>query len=86
MGQTVRDWKIFGFSDTIASTADKLSPMQNFLGLNIADNPLSVIKSSFVSHQYILLVGAILIPVFGMADTVLNIKLSMAFNNSKQGR
>lgn len=77
--------KFSGFSDTIASTADKLSPMQNFLGLNIADNPLSVIKSSFVSHQYILLVGAILIPVLAWLTQVLNIKLSMAFNNSNKG-
>ena len=38
--------KFSGFATDIAHTADKLSPMQNFLGLNIADNPLLLLRQA----------------------------------------
>lgn len=64
-----------GFSDVLAKTAETLQPMQNFLGLNIADTPLSLIKMGWSSHTYVLILAAILIPVLSWLTQMLNIKL-----------
>ena len=64
-----------GFSDVLAKTAETLQPMQNFLGLNIADTPLSLIKMGWSSHTYVLILAAILIPVLSWLTEMLNIKL-----------
>lgn len=37
--------KFQGFSDVLNQAAAKIHPMQNFLGLNIADNPWALMKS-----------------------------------------
>ena len=37
-----------GFADVLNQAADKLQPMQNFLGLNIADNPWALIQAGMV--------------------------------------
>ena len=65
-----------GFSDVLAKTAETLQPMQNFLGLNIADTPLSLIKMGWSSHTYVLILAAILIPVLSWLTQMLNIKLT----------
>ena len=64
-----------GFSDVLAKTAETLQSMQNFLGLNIADTPLSLIKMGWSSHTYVLILAAILIPVLSWLTQMLNIKL-----------
>lgn len=67
--------KFSGFSQILNDTAAKINPMQNFLGLNIADTPLSLIKSGWSSHTYILIFAAILIPVLSWLTQMINIKL-----------
>lgn len=67
--------KFQGFSDILNQAADKLHPMQNFLGLNIADNPWALIQSGWSSHQYLLIFAAVLIPFLAWATQVLNMKL-----------
>ena len=64
-----------GFSDTLNSTAKEISHVQDFLGLNIADQPLTYIKASFVGGSIILAIVAILIPILAWATQMLNIKL-----------
>lgn len=64
-----------GFSDTLNSTAKEISHVQDFLGLNIADQPLTYIKAAFVGGSIILAIVAILIPVLAWATQMLNIKL-----------
>ena len=67
--------KFQGFADVLNQAADKLHPMQNFLGLNIADNPWALIQSGWNSHSYVLIFAAVLIPVLAWATQVLNMKL-----------
>ena len=64
-----------GFSDTLNSTAKEISHVQDFLGLNIADQPLTYIKAAFVGGSIILAIVAILIPIIAWATQMLNIKL-----------
>ena len=76
-----------GFADVLNQTADKIQPLQNFLGLNIADNPWALIQSGWSSHHYLLIFAAVLIPVLAWATQVLNMKLmpSSASNNGNSG-
>ena len=67
--------KFSGFSDTLNSTAKEISHVQDFLGLNIADQPLTYIKAAFVGGSIILAIVAILIPILAWATQMLNIKL-----------
>ena len=64
-----------GFSDTLNSTAKEISHVQDFLGLNIADQPLTYIKAALVGGSIILAIVAILIPILAWATQMLNIKL-----------
>lgn len=47
----------------------------NFLGLNIGNSPMDTIQSSFASGNYLLLIGAISIPVLAALTQWLNYKL-----------
>lgn len=58
--------------DTTLSALDRYN---NFLGLNIANSPSFIIKDAFSSGSYLLVVGAILIPVFAAATQWINTKL-----------
>ena len=64
-----------GFSEVINSTAFEISHMQNFLGLNIAEQPWNYITAAFVGGSILLAVVALLIPVCSWATQVLNLKL-----------
>ena len=67
--------KFSGFSDTLSHTASQIEPMQSFLGLNIADTPLSLIKMGWSNHTYVLIFAATMIPVLSWLTQMLNIKL-----------
>ena len=64
-----------GFTDTINTTSAEISKMQNFFGLNIADQPWNYIKAAFAGASIALAIAAILIPVLAWATQVLNYKL-----------
>ena len=64
-----------GFTDTINTTSTEISRMQNFFGLNIADQPWNYIKAAFAGASIALAILAILIPVLAWATQVLNYKL-----------
>ena len=51
--------KFQGFADVLNQTADQLHPMQNFLGLNIADNPWALIQSGWSTQHYLLILSLI---------------------------
>lgn len=61
--------------DTIVSVEQNMESMNNFLGLNIANSPITIIKNSFSSGEYLVLIIAILIPVIAALVTLLNTKL-----------
>ncbi len=65
-------------SDTITSTQTNVDNMNYFLGLNIADSPLSIITSAFQSGAILMMIGAILIPVLSAVTQWINAKLSSA--------
>lgn len=77
--------KFQGFADVLNQTADKLHPMQNFLGLNIADNPWALIQSGWSTQQYLLILAAVLIPVLAWGTQVLNMKLIQTASNTSNG-
>ena len=61
--------------DTLNSTAKEISHVQNFFGLNIADQPLTYIKAAFVGGSVLLAIVAILIPILAWATQMINLKL-----------
>lgn len=77
--------KFQGFADVLNQTADQLHPMQNFLGLNIADNPWALIQSGWSTQHYLLILAAVLIPVLAWATQVLNMKLVQTASNTSNG-
>lgn len=64
-----------GFSGVIDTAAHEISKMQNFFGLNIADQPMTYIKAAFAGGAIILAVAALMIPILSWVTQVLNIKL-----------
>ena len=76
-----------GFADVLDKTAQTLQPMQNFLGLNIADTPWALIQAGWSSHQYLMIVAAVLVPVLAWATQMINMKLmpTTASNNNGSG-
>ena len=64
-----------GFTDTLNSTAKEISHVQNFFGLNIADQPLTYIKAAFVGGSILIAIAAILIPILAWATQMINLKL-----------
>ena len=57
-------------------TKGLLDTYNNFLGLNIVNSPLNIIKESFASHAYLLMIMAILIPLLSGFTQWLSIKLA----------
>ena len=64
-----------GFSGLIDSTANEISKLQNFFGLNIADQPLTYIKAAFAGGAILLAIAALMIPILSWLTQVLNYKL-----------
>lgn len=62
-------------TDTISSTYETVLHVNNFLGLNISDTPWQIIKWNFESHSYLMVIGALLIPIISYVTQVLNMKL-----------
>ena len=77
-----------GLTSTITKTAGEISPMQSFLKLNIANQPLAYIMDFIQGNGPLLLaIIALLIPVLSWATQVANIKLMPQpnANNSDDG-
>ena len=68
-------------SETIETTRTQVDHMNYFLGLNIADSPMNIIKSALSSGAILLVIGAALIPILAAVTQWLNAKL-MTNNNS----
>ncbi len=67
--------KFSSFSGTIDSTAARLSHMQYFLGMNIADTPWTIIKGALAGGSILLAVGAVLIPFLAWFTQWMNYRL-----------
>lgn len=66
--------KFSDLSDVFTSTHEQLDPMVTFLGLNITDSPLSIIRSSFSSHSWLMIILALLVPLISLLTQVINIR------------
>lgn len=64
-----------GFTNIINTTKESITNVNMFLGLNISDTPFILIKDGFSSGQWLLVIGAILIPVLAWLTQWLNYKL-----------
>lgn len=69
--------------ESIKQTAETISHYNNFLGLNIANSPQFTITSAWSNHDFLLLIGGILVPVLAALTQWINTKLMpQAANNS----
>lgn len=69
-------------TDTIASTEKTIGRMNNFLGLNIANTPMNIIKE----HASVwLVIAAVLVPVLAALSQWISVKLSMGENQQPEG-
>lgn len=62
-------------SADISSTMDRLEQYNNFLGINIANSPASIISDAIKTGSFLLIAGAIAIPLFAALTQWINIKL-----------
>ena len=67
--------KFSGLTSVIDSTEAAMEHLNYFLGLNIANSPFSIIKAAYSNGHYLLIAGALLIPVCSYLSQMLNIKL-----------
>lgn len=64
-----------GLSDVISSTASQVSHLNNFLGINIANTPFSMLKNGWSEKDFILIITALAVPLISYLTQVINIKL-----------
>lgn len=69
-------------SDTISSTYANVAHVNNFLGLNISDTPWQIMGTNFSSHNYLLVILALLVPICSYVTQVLNMKLMPQSNST----
>lgn len=67
--------KFSGFTPIIETTKGSIEYVSNFLGMNISDNPFAIIKSGWSTGNYILVAGAVMIPLLAWFTQWLNYKL-----------
>lgn len=67
---------------TSETTTGLIDTYNNFLGLNMGDSPLTLIKSAWAIGAFGIVIGAVLIPVLSAATQWINIKLMPQPQNS----
>lgn len=61
-------------TDIINSTTSQLQHINNFLGLNIAESPATLIKSALAAGSYGILIAAVLIPILSGVTQFISVK------------
>lgn len=67
--------KFAGLTDIITETQGNLDAINKFIGLNISDSPMSIIRSGVESGTYLMVVLALLIPIISYLTQVFNMKM-----------
>lgn len=67
--------KFASLTDVIAATQGHLNEINKFIGLNISDSPINIIRSGVESGAYLMVVLALLIPVASYLTQVFNMKM-----------
>lgn len=73
--------KFSGLTDLIVSTQNHLNDINQFLGMNISDSPMRIIRVGLSNGTYLLVILALLIPVVSYLTQVLNMKLMPQASN-----
>ena len=63
-------------SDLATNAHNTIAGYNNFLGLNIGDAPLYTIQTAFESGAWLLIIGALLIPILAAVTQWINVKLA----------
>ena len=71
-----------GLTDIINSTEVTVSHLNNLFGINIANSPINLISTGWNEKDFILIIGAILVPLISYLTQVLNIKLMTNTSNA----
>ena len=69
-------------ADSVSSTYETVSYVNNFLGLNISDSPWQIIKTSFENGAYLLVIGGLLVPVISYLTQVISMKMITQTNSA----
>ena len=78
--------KFPSLANDVNTTLAQLNEYNNFLGLNMANSPSFTMKDAFATGSYLLVVGALLIPVLSALTQWINTKLMpQASNNGNTG-
>lgn len=64
-----------GLTDIISSTANQVAHLNNFIGINIANTPFSMLKNGWSEKDFILIISALAIPLISYLTQIINIKL-----------
>ena len=84
---SIADWDMIGTinglnTEIFESVRTQFERFNTFLGLNVAYSPLDTIKTSFAQGNYLLIVGAVLIPILAAATQWINtLFMPQAANN-----
>jgi YidC/Oxa1 family membrane protein insertase len=72
--------KLPQLTQDIQSTATQLGVFNNFLGLNIGDPPMQIMTTSYQNGQWLMLIGALMIPLLSALTQIINVKLMPSQN------
>lgn len=67
--------KFSSLSADVTNTLQNLNQYNNFLGLNIGDSPSYLVKEAIANGSYLMVVGALAIPILSALTQWLNVKL-----------
>jgi len=68
------------------TTKGLIDTYNNFLGLNIGNSPMDTIKTAFAANNYLLLIGAVSIPVLSAVTQWINYKLMPQANTNDDNK
>lgn len=72
-------------SDVIKSTLDQFERFNNFLGLNIANSPAFTISTAWEDKKFLVIIGALMIPLLSALTQWINTKLMPQAASSNSG-
>ena len=77
--------KFPSLSADVSITLEKLNEYNNFLGLNMGNSPSFTVKDAFATGSYLMVVGALLIPLLSALTQWINTKLMPQASNNSSG-
>ena len=74
-----------GLTDIISSTESAVMHFNDFFGINIANSPMNLIGTGWGNKDFLLVLGAVLIPLASYGSQVLSLKLMPNASNAAGG-